>query len=76
MSGDEGQGDIYNWLMYAAELLAAAYPIDGGDEEEIETHAWNLRDQLAQMVADAWGRMLRTCVAHGRLNDAAQIEKY
>lgn len=76
LSGDEGQGVIYDWLQYAGRLLAAAYPIDGDDEEEIKTHAWKLRDRLAQMVTDAWDRIVENLCAHERPNDAPLIEKY
>ena len=76
LSGDEGQGAIYDWLLHAARLLAAAHPIDGDDEQEIETHAWNLRDQLAQMVADAWDRIVENLRAHERPNDGPLIKTY
>jgi hypothetical protein len=73
LGGGEGRGGIYDWVLQAARLLVAAHPINGND---IEGHAWNLRDQLATMIADKWDCIVANLKKHERQDDASVIEKY
>ena len=70
---DGGPGCIYDRLLWAARLLTAAHPLNGHD---IEAHAWNLRDQLAQMIADARDRIEANLIPANAKAARASLDKY
>lgn len=72
LGAEEGRGAIYEWMKLAARLLVAQHPINGQD---IEGHAWNLRDQLAAMIDTAKDRIAANLLKHERQGDASLIEK-
>ena len=71
-----GPGCIYNRLGHAARLLLVQRPIliEEPNEPDIEDHAWNLRDLLAQMISDA--HVEKNWLPGGEKIASAALEKY